>query len=861
MKSISKYLAFLLGLCLVLSSAVSSFAESYTGDVLRLLRFDGDVAISDAQGNDRFVMENVRFSSGETLKTGTSSAASVSLDTDRIVSLDEETTVAFQQQGSHMEMHLEQGELFLDVSSKLDENESLDIHTTTLTVGIRGTIVAVSAHPDESGKQVSCLMVLEGTAQASFGDQAIPVQAGEILYVPGLEKDAAYTHRVIEAQDISEFVKTQSADPSVSDRIPQLPGLQADTKGSADPYAAGGDWTVDTAVTFIAQSASKIYDGTPLTRTDAVLVTGLPDGFTFSASAGGSITNAGNAENPVTEYAIFNESGEVVTNHFTGIETVSGTLVVDASPMTVWTGSNQKIYDGYYLREPSAGLSLLPPSTEENIACLLPETDENALYGISGSVIVHGTDPLTGKTGETTLAAGQKLTVRLDENGLSFVVEPIPESGIPESMLHLFAQRSDLLEPAAAAAGWDLTAVQERIGALESASDTIPDEDLLHDLANVQLQIDSAVTDYSIRAMTDAEAHFTQVAVNDLITVTATGSRLNPGRVPNTYEINWGSIDPANYELQEKLGFLWVYDPPATPEPQPTPKTHEHTEGSIISVTVAEATCEQNGLREETVYCSGCNEIIRSTRVTIPALGHTGGTATCQSPAICTRCGKAYGPLGSHQFQTVRAAVAATCTAPGTSALLRCSVCGTEQGGGESAAALGHSWGGWVQTKAATCLEDGTETRTCQRCKATETRSLAKTGHTPKDPVRENVVPAECLKNGSHDDVVYCAVCGTQISRTTVPDRALGHTGGTATCIELAVCTRCGEEYGGYGDHHYELIESVKPNCSNAGYSISRCTICNDELTEETDPDPDAHEFDEYGICIYCSISKSDLKP
>ena len=113
MKSISKYLAFLLGLCLVLSSAVSSFAESYTGDVLRLLRFDGDVAISDAQGNDRFVMENVRFSSGETLKTGTSSAASVSLDTDRIVSLDEETTVAFQQQGSHMEMHLEQGELFL----------------------------------------------------------------------------------------------------------------------------------------------------------------------------------------------------------------------------------------------------------------------------------------------------------------------------------------------------------------------------------------------------------------------------------------------------------------------------------------------------------------------------------------------------------------------------------------------------------------------------------------------------------------------------------------------------------------------------------------------------------------------------
>jgi uncharacterized protein YjdB len=46
--------------------------------------------------------------------------------------------------------------------------------------------------------------------------------------------------------------------------------------------------------------------------------------------------------------------------------------------------------------------------------------------------------------------------------------------------------------------------------------------------------------------------------------------------------------------------------------------------------------------------------------------------------------------------------------------------------------ALGHDWGDWVVTKPATQTEEGVETRTCSRCKETETRPIPKKEVTPE---------------------------------------------------------------------------------------------------------------------------------
>ena len=115
--------------------AGAAAAETYDASTMRLARYEGDVTIEDADGKARFVMENVRFRSGESMITGTGATASVNLDDTKVLTLDEQSRVKFLQSGSHMELALTAGTLFLDVSAKLDENETLDITTSTMTVG------------------------------------------------------------------------------------------------------------------------------------------------------------------------------------------------------------------------------------------------------------------------------------------------------------------------------------------------------------------------------------------------------------------------------------------------------------------------------------------------------------------------------------------------------------------------------------------------------------------------------------------------------------------------------------------------------------------------------------------------------
>ena len=69
--------------------------------------------------------------------------------------------------------------------------------------------------------------------------------------------------------------------------------------------------------------------------------------------------------------------------------------------------------------------------------------------------------------------------------------------------------------------------------------------------------------------------------------------------------------------------------------------------------------------------------------------------------------------------------------------------------------------------------------------------------HIPGDPVQENVVAATCTEEGSYDEVVYCTVCGQEISRETKTAEALGHAWGApgyewaadkSTCTATRVC-------------------------------------------------------------------------
>ncbi len=121
----------------------------------------------------------------------------------------------------------------------------------------------------------------------------------------------------------------------------------------------------DTEVTFTAPSDSKTYDGTPL-QAGEVTVTGLPEGFTYTAAASGSQTDAGSSETAVDSYKILNADGNDVTAGFSNIKTVKGTLTVNPAAVTITTESASKQYDGKPLNG-TVSVSGIPDAEKEKI--------------------------------------------------------------------------------------------------------------------------------------------------------------------------------------------------------------------------------------------------------------------------------------------------------------------------------------------------------------------------------------------------------------------------------------------------------------------------------------------------------------
>ena len=301
----SSIVSFLL-LCLALILAAvpcASAEDAYAASTMRLLHHEGSVEIFDVSGQPRFLMDNVRFASGEAMQTGADGHASVSLDDTKIVTLDTGSRVAFIQEDSHIRLNLEQGAIFLDVQEKLDENEGLDIQTTNMTVGIRGTIVFLSAETGNGGNGASTTLgVLEGTAEVSYTDNTganrmLPIPAGSKITLADTASDpgqpigsaqpaesaqaAVPLLSALTSDDLAGFVAdTVNADAALKDRVSEasengalllVPGgiTEADEE---ELFPADGDWIWSGQVTIVAQSASKLYDGTPLARLSDALI-------------------------------------------------------------------------------------------------------------------------------------------------------------------------------------------------------------------------------------------------------------------------------------------------------------------------------------------------------------------------------------------------------------------------------------------------------------------------------------------------------------------------------------------------------------------------------------------------------------
>ena len=83
-------------------------------------------------------------------------------------------------------------------------------------------------------------------------------------------------------------------------------------------------------------------------------------------------------------------------------------------------------------------------------------------------------------------------------------------------------------------------------------------------------------------------------------------------------------------------------------------------------------------------------------------------------------------PAHTHTPVVTTNATPATCTATGNTEEIRCSVCGEIIKEKEYLPALGHTWSTWIRTKEPTAVEEGAETRYCERCGEEDFRPVAK---------------------------------------------------------------------------------------------------------------------------------------
>lgn len=206
------YSVIALGIVAAIVIAIVMSRSGYLANTMRLLRVEGTVNIESSNGGSKPVIDNIRFQSGDALNTGSDGLASVGLDNSKIVTLQNDSRAEFSKNGKHLELKLTKGALFFNVTEKLNDDETFEIKTSTMTAGIRGTSGYV--YYDNDGRD--SLVVTDGVVIVT----AINPETGEKKYaeVRGGQNITVYLYSDRD-QDTVEFSITDVSEST----LPEFP--------------------------------------------------------------------------------------------------------------------------------------------------------------------------------------------------------------------------------------------------------------------------------------------------------------------------------------------------------------------------------------------------------------------------------------------------------------------------------------------------------------------------------------------------------------------------------------------------------------------------------------------------------------
>lgn len=187
--------------------------SGYLATTMRLLRVEGTVTIEDSKGGVKPVIDNIRFQSGDALSTGADGLASVGLDDTKVITLQSDSRAEFSKKSKQIELKYTKGGLYFEVTEHLDEDETYEIKTSNMTVGIRGTSGYV--YYDESG--LESIVVTDGVVKITATNpqtgevKTIEIHGGQqakvFLYSNRAagEDSVMFTVKDINEEDLDEF--------------------------------------------------------------------------------------------------------------------------------------------------------------------------------------------------------------------------------------------------------------------------------------------------------------------------------------------------------------------------------------------------------------------------------------------------------------------------------------------------------------------------------------------------------------------------------------------------------------------------------------------------------------------------------
>ena len=189
----------IIALALTATLLLTSCGGGAKATTMHLRKTEGTVGVSDGEKAVE-PKENLGLYSGYGVDTKNESYAWIDLDEVKLTKLDQDSEIAIKKEDKRLEIEVLSGSLFFNVTEPLGEDETMEIRTSSMMVGIRGTCGWVTENT---------AALLEGTVTVTAGEQSATVNAGEMAAVTAAGEITVVSFY---ATEITAFVQAELED-------------------------------------------------------------------------------------------------------------------------------------------------------------------------------------------------------------------------------------------------------------------------------------------------------------------------------------------------------------------------------------------------------------------------------------------------------------------------------------------------------------------------------------------------------------------------------------------------------------------------------------------------------------------------